>query len=193
MLNKDKIFNLPNILSVSRGLIMPVLFYMVFNLNSDSTKIVFVVLYIIAGITDAADGYIARKYDCCSDLGADLDSYADILYYLGSAVFIYVFAQEVLMNSIWFLLFTLIMFVLEIVISWMKFKKPLFLHTLLSKFSGFMVFLTVIVLTFNPLQWLLVTTILLYGISFIENIIVFFVHGEVSPNFKGLLFERKRG
>lgn len=190
MLTKSK-FNLPNLLSISRGVIMPVLFYMVFNLNSEAMRITFVVLYIIAGITDALDGYIARKYDICTDLGADLDSYADILYYLGSAVFIYVFAKEALMTNIWFLVFTLSMFALEIIISWLKFKKPLFIHTLLSKFSGFMVFATVIVAAVTEINLLLIITILLYGISFMENIVIFFKHGEVSPNFKGLLFEKK--
>lgn len=190
MLTKDKLFNLPNILSMSRGLIMPILFYLVFNLDNPGFRTTFVVLYIIAGVTDALDGYIARKYDICSDLGADLDSYADILYYLGSAVFIYVLAKEALLSNIYFLGFTLTMFVAEIIISWMKFKKPLFIHTLLSKFSGFMVFVTVILAAITEINTVLIVTILLYGISFLENIVIFFKHGEVSANFKGLLFEK---
>ena len=191
MLTKDKLFNLPNILSISRGLIMPVLFYIVFNIDNPGMRTTFVVLYIISGVTDALDGYIARKFDICSDLGADLDSYADILYYLGSAVFIYVLAKEALISNIYFLIFTLTMFVAEIIIGWMKFKKPLFIHTLLSKFSGFMVFATVILAAVTEIDYILIVTILLYGFSFIENIIIFFIYGEVSPNFKGLLFEKK--
>jgi len=190
MLSKDKFFNLPNILSLSRAVLMPVLFYLVFNITEANFKALFVVVYIVAGLTDSLDGYIARRYDICTDLGSNLDSYADILYYLGSAVFVYVLAKQALIDNIYFFIFTIAMFIMEIVISTLKFEKPLFIHTVLSKFSGFMVFVTVIVAVFTEIRVLLSVTILLYGLSFIENIVIFYKYGEVSPDTKGLLFIR---
>jgi len=190
MFRKDYLFNLPNLLSMSRGLLMPVLFFMVFRLDTMNMKIAFVVLYIFVGLTDALDGYFARKYDICSKLGSELDSYADILYYLGSAVFVYVLAKDALMSSMPFFIFTLSMFALEIIVSTMKFKKPLFLHTWLSKFSALWVFVTVILSVFVNIDTILMITILLYGISFVENVIIFYLKGEVEPDYKGLIFEK---
>lgn len=193
MFRKDYLFNLPNLLSMSRGLLMPVLFYMVFHLDTPFMTNLFVVLYILVGLTDALDGYIARKYDICSTLGSQLDSYADILYYLGSAVFVYVLAKEALIANIYIFIFTLSMFALEIIVAMIKFKKPLFLHTLLSKFSALWVFATVILSVYMDIRVILAITILLYGTSFLENVIVFFIRGEVKEDYKGLLFEKKRG
>ncbi len=189
MLVKDRLFNLPNILSMSRGVIMPILFFMVFNLHSETMKMIFVLLYFIAGVTDALDGYIARRFDICSDLGADLDTYADILYFLGSAVFIYVLAKDALLENIWYLAAILVLLVTEVIISSIKFKKPLFIHTILAKFSAFMVFLTVLMMAITQINTLLLVTILVYGVSFTENILIFIIKGEVPVNYKGLFFE----
>ena len=45
-------------------------------------SISFLVVYFIAGLTDVIDGYIARKTRTTSDLGAKLDSIADVIFYL---------------------------------------------------------------------------------------------------------------
>lgn len=43
----------------------------------DIKYIVVGVLFIIASFTDFLDGFIARKYNCCSDFGTIMDSIAD--------------------------------------------------------------------------------------------------------------------
>ena len=66
--------HIPNILSVSRIFISLALFFI------PTMSTTFQVLYIIAFITDALDGYIARKTNTTSELGHNLDSIADLVY-----------------------------------------------------------------------------------------------------------------
>lgn len=70
--------NIPNKISLTRICLMPV-FIAVFLLNFPYAKFVALGLFIIAAISDAVDGYIARKYNMVTDLGKFLDPIADKL------------------------------------------------------------------------------------------------------------------
>ena len=67
-----KTFTLPNILTISRILIVP-LFIIFFNLDIRTAAIIF----LIAISTDVADGIIARRNKSGSVLGSVLDPLAD--------------------------------------------------------------------------------------------------------------------
>jgi CDP-diacylglycerol--glycerol-3-phosphate 3-phosphatidyltransferase len=70
--------NLPTVLTLLRILIIPVLM-LVFYLPYGWSNEVVVGLFIVAGITDWADGWIARRYSMMSPFGAFLDPVADKL------------------------------------------------------------------------------------------------------------------
>ena len=42
----------------------------------------FYIIYTIAGLSDALDGFIARKTNSVSELGSKLDSIADLSFYI---------------------------------------------------------------------------------------------------------------
>lgn len=66
---------IPNIITVGRLLIVPLLIYaLVHHYN-----LVAFLLFVIAGVSDGVDGYIARRYDQSSELGAWIDPIADKL------------------------------------------------------------------------------------------------------------------
>jgi CDP-diacylglycerol---glycerol-3-phosphate 3-phosphatidyltransferase len=70
--------NLPNQLTLLRILLIPV-FVLVFYLPFSWNNIAACGIFILAGITDALDGYLARKLNQTSPLGAFLDPVADKL------------------------------------------------------------------------------------------------------------------
>jgi CDP-diacylglycerol---glycerol-3-phosphate 3-phosphatidyltransferase len=73
---KDEISNIPNLITFSRMLLIPVILYF---LNCGGPKGFFwaASFFIIAGITDGLDGYIARKTGKITILGKFLDPLAD--------------------------------------------------------------------------------------------------------------------
>ena len=72
--------NLPNKLTVTRVILIP--FFVFFLLNdamNPNFKWVALALFIIASLTDLADGKIARKYNMVTDFGKFMDPLADKL------------------------------------------------------------------------------------------------------------------
>jgi len=72
---KCKLKNIPNLLTLFRLLLIPVMLYYLFT---DNLKIA-LVIYVLASTTDVVDGFIARKFDMITDLGKILDPLADKL------------------------------------------------------------------------------------------------------------------
>src|ERR1700677_2862994 len=69
-------FALPNALTILRILLVPV-FVVAFVLPGDAARIVAVLVFALAGISDWLDGFAARKLNAGSDFGRMLDPIAD--------------------------------------------------------------------------------------------------------------------
>jgi cardiolipin synthase (CMP-forming) len=67
------ILNLPNLITIGRILLVPVI---VWAIGSGQMQIAFLV-FLIAGVSDAVDGFLAKRLSMTSDLGAHLDPLAD--------------------------------------------------------------------------------------------------------------------
>ncbi len=65
--------NLPNLITIGRILLVPVV---VWAIGSGQMQIAFLV-FLIAGVSDAVDGYLAKRLHMTSNLGAHLDPLAD--------------------------------------------------------------------------------------------------------------------
>ena len=72
------VWTLPNRLSIIRILFIPVIVYFI-STQEDGLLLASCLLFIIAGITDGLDGYLARKMGLTSRLGVYLDPIADKL------------------------------------------------------------------------------------------------------------------
>ncbi len=68
--------SLPNILTILRILLTPVFIILLFS-NKPNANLGALVVFIIASITDAYDGYLARKYNVVTPQGQFLDPLAD--------------------------------------------------------------------------------------------------------------------
>ncbi len=74
-----KLKHIPNILSTFRLILVPIYVGIYFCPMIDHMTAMRIALgiFILAGITDVVDGYLARKYNWISDLGKVLDPLAD--------------------------------------------------------------------------------------------------------------------
>ena len=65
--------NLPNCITLGRLLSVPVAVYLLMQHEYLGAFL----LFVAAGVSDAIDGYIAKRFDCITQLGAVLDPLAD--------------------------------------------------------------------------------------------------------------------
>ena len=78
-------FNLPNLLTILRILLVPILVVVLLT-KFEGKEIVGLGVFLLAALTDFLDGYIARRFGLVTQLGKLLDPAADKI--LTSAVFI---------------------------------------------------------------------------------------------------------
>jgi len=67
--------NIPNIITLGRVILVPIVFWL---LVSGQTQLAFFV-FVLAGVSDAVDGFIAKRFGLSTELGAYLDPLADKL------------------------------------------------------------------------------------------------------------------
>lgn len=74
----DLEMNLPNKLTVLRMLLVPV-FVILMYVSKGAFRVLPLIVFVIAALTDAIDGKIARKYNLITDFGKFMDPLADKL------------------------------------------------------------------------------------------------------------------
>ncbi|KHL11085.1 cardiolipin synthase [Mumia flava] len=79
----DRVFTIPNLLSMARLLGVPVFLWLVLVPEAD---VLALTVLVVSGFTDYLDGYLARRLGQTSKLGAILDPVADRLYILAVVV-----------------------------------------------------------------------------------------------------------
>ena len=151
MLLKNVKINIPNCISMLRiAATLCLLFVSTFSP-------VFYVVYTFTGLTDVLDGWIARKTGAVTELGARLDSIADLFFYTVMLIRIFPVLWTILPVQIWYtvggILFLRIM---SYIVAAIKFHKFASLHTYLNKLTGALVFVVPYVIRFPmavPICW----------------------------------------
>ena len=115
MKQKKTIYNIANLLSVSRLLMAAPLIYCFENFDIGSEYImysIFIIIYI--ALSDVLDGYFARLSNCVTDFGKIIDPLADKSCFL--VVLIYLINQDyMLFSSInLFLFFYILLFIRDV-------------------------------------------------------------------------------
>ena len=102
-----RFWTIPNVISLTRIGFAPV----VYMLLMDDQRLIAFIVYIIGALTDALDGFIAKRFNQMSDIGSVLDALCDRVYIL-----IVVLALISLDNISWFIYFGMGIWLLEEVI-----------------------------------------------------------------------------
>ena len=125
--------NLPNILTCSRIIITPLIIYL--GLNKQYLSLFITTLFI--AFTDCLDGYLARKWQVVSPLGAKLDTIADKVLAL-SLLIVLVFQNKIF----------LFIFILESLIALLNiycfYKTKIVESLLVGKIKTWIIFLTIL-------------------------------------------------
>ena len=142
---------IPDLLSMSRiVLCLPLLLV-------DAMTLPFWVLYLIAGLTDILDGFLARRWGVESKFGARLDSLADFVFVL--AVGYKLFPYLKLPTVLWMMIGLIALLkIVNAISSYVVRHRIEYLHTKANKLTGFLLFIGVMTIGqsyFIPVAWMI--------------------------------------
>ena len=140
---------IPDLLSMSRiVLCLPLLMV-------DAMTTPFWVLYLIAGLTDILDGFLARRWGVESKFGAKLDSLADFVFVL--VVGYKLFPWLKLPTALWMMIgLVALVKVINAISSFVVKERIEYLHTKANKLTGFLLFIGMMAIRqsyFVPVAW----------------------------------------
>jgi len=124
----------PDLLSLSR---MGLAFVL---LLTESLSPVFLLVFLVCGLTDVLDGMVARRFDACSEHGHVLDSVSDVVLV---AILLYCVIPAVGWEG-WMIVWIAAIAVVRIAafgIGSVRYGKPAFVHTYMNKAAGLLLFL----------------------------------------------------
>jgi phosphatidylglycerophosphate synthase len=150
-------------------------------------RIAFLIGYVILGSTDFFDGLTARLLNQKTTLGKSLDSFADLFFYVSSAYFLAKLYPAYLQPNNIMLIAFFALFGLSFVVSAIKCKKPIMMHTFLLKLNGVLVYFLFIFSYFFDTTYLISIILAIYYVGFTEEIAIFIKYGEVDPDTASIL------
>lgn len=131
--------NIANYISISR-IIMSILLIV-----TKTFSIPFYIIYIYCGLSDMLDGFFARKYKITSEIGAKIDSIADIVFILVSIVKILTVINLSKVICIWVIIIAMIK-ICNVLCGYVYYKKLTLPHTITNKITGFVLFITPLII-----------------------------------------------
>ena len=128
----------------------------------------FYCIYLLCGFTDMVDGTIARKTNAISEFGARLDTIADFLFFAVSLVKLLPVIHIPKWIWVWIAIIAIIK-IFSVILGFIYTKKLIFLHTVMNKITGLLLFLLPLTLHFIELKYSFVVVCLVATFSAIQE------------------------
>lgn len=172
LLNPKNKLSLPDWLSVYRIISSPFLILLIFF----DFRILFGVFLLVSFLTDALDGYLARRMNIVTQRGAKLDSIGDIITFTVGLVGIVKFETAFVLEQIWFIILTFGLYMLQLLMAYLRYGMPSSFHTYLAKLSAIIQATFMIWLFFIGVDiWLFYVAVAFSIIETIEEIILILI------------------
>lgn len=185
---RNNLYILPNLLSIYRIIIFPVIIYFIIG-GKESLYALFIVINLF---TDILDGMLARMLNMKTEIGARLDSMGDNLTYALAFAGILVFKTEEIRPHLFSFITFLNLAIILNIISLIKFKRFSSFHLYSFKIGGYiqgLFFITLFYYQFiTPFYYLMITWAIMASL---EHITVQLVIPEMKSNIKGLYWVLK--
>ena len=115
-------------------------------------SLIFYAMYLIAGLSDMADGIVARKTNSVSEFGSRFDSIADFVFVAVCLIKI----LPVIDIPVWLYVWTAVIFfvkTINIISGYAIHKRFIAVHTTMNKVTGVLLFMLPLTLTIVPLNY----------------------------------------
>jgi len=151
-------------------------------------------LLVLSFLTDAIDGILARRYKVVSAMGATLDSIGDDLTVVAGIVGLFVFKADFIYPQLGWLVFLLILFLVETIAALNRYGKTTSFHTILAKIAAILqgTFLILAFLLPEPVGWLFYLAIAFTALDLLEEIILVCLLPKWKTDVKGIYWVLKQ-
>jgi phosphatidylglycerophosphate synthase len=175
---------LPNLITSVRLFLIPALLYFAYTKN----LLLFTIFFYICAISDQIDGIVARKLNMCSKFGNNLDSFADELYYYLGLIFLYMVKPTALFGSLPLFVTLFVVYAIDRVIFYIKFKNSEKLHIYSGKFFQRYFYVTFPLILIFDFSTILIRIMFVIGVlTALEEILIYFTHKKIDSNTKSLV------
>ncbi len=174
--------HLPNIITLSR------IASAVALIPIQTFSLMFFVVYTYCGVSDVLDGLFARRLNYDSEIGARLDSIADIVFYAVTAIKIFPALCDILESLHWCIIAVVVILRLACyAVAYVKYHCFASLHTYLNKLTGLLIF-TIPYIIFQPFAKLICLIICVVAvIAATEELLIHICAYQYCANRKTLL------
>ena len=180
---QQDIVKLPNLVSLLRIAIAPVLFMLAF-LGLEGW---FLAILLFSGFTDVADGFLARRLNLITELGSHLDSIGDFTIYGTMAICAWILWPETTQQELLYYALILFSFLLPALAGLIKFGRFTGYHTWSVKLAVFVTFFGYVSLYADIAAWPFVLASLLCVYAGIEEILITLVLPEERTDVRSIV------
>ncbi|KAB3529507.1 CDP-alcohol phosphatidyltransferase family protein [Alkaliphilus pronyensis] len=173
---------IPNYLSFTRIIFSLILIFV------KPLSVTFYTIYIICGLSDIMDGFIARRIGITSKFGARLDSLADLIMVGILVMILYPIVKLTDEILIW-IIFIAIIRVTSIVVALKKYRTFAIIHTYGNKVTGIVLFISVTLLPYINTIVLMYIISVVASISSIEELIIQLTSNELELNKRSIFLK----
>lgn len=147
---------------------------------------VFWLFYLCGGVSDLLDGFVARKMHEQSDIGAKLDSIADVTF----IIVLFIVAIKNITFPMWIYVSVIIIFFIRIIsyiIGYFKYKCFSAVHTYMNKTSGMLLFISPVLYIIFGIKITGILICLVTFISAVEELVITIKENKLNRDCRGLL------
>ncbi len=180
--------HLPNAISAIRILAAPILIALAWLQYEKG----YLYLLIFAMLSDAVDGYLARKLAAQTELGAKLDSLGDMAIYLTVPFGALWLVPEIVQEILPYVVTVVAAYLTPIVASLAKFKKIASLHTWLAKASGVVISIATVLIFANGNTMLFKVAAVIQAVVAIEYLAILWRLPKLKSNVKSVFHVYKK-
>lgn len=140
----------PNIISGTRIAFAPILLFLAWEGHRNA----FTLLLFISLVSDAIDGYIARRFNVSSKLGAKLDSLGDMAIYLSVPICAWWLWPQILKQEALFVFIAIAAYIVPLSAGLIKFRKIPSYHTFGAKIAAVFMSTAILFMFLTEFTWI---------------------------------------
>jgi len=173
---------IPNALSLARIALTPVLLWCAWQGKTEC----FLGLLVVSLLTDALDGWIARKFNLCTPLGARLDSLGDMCTYLAVPLCAWWLWPDLIRAEWPYVLLTVSAYVVPLVVALIKFRTLPSYHSYAAKIAAVVMSIAVFMWFVFEVSGLFKFAAILQAVVAVEHVLITLSLSQPRSNIKSI-------